>query len=276
MISQVSKRGQALQAIDFAQQALERLPESDQAIRSVVTFTLGTARRLSGDPTGASRVLEEAVRTGQAAGNLYLALGALSGLADLYFDQGRLQQASESYAELVHLATRPDGRRLPAAGMAFFGLSMIWYEWNDLEAALRHTLQSIELCQQWGHMGILMGSQVMLFRIRQALNEADRAQAALEEAERLARAFPQTPRAPGWVESFRVRVWLAQGEFDAALTLWGRLLRAAETAGRMGSTIEMLVLRAFAFQAKGDISQALTTLERALSPAQPEGYVRVF
>ncbi len=310
-----AQRGEALQAIDLAQQALECLPEGDQAIRSVVSLTLGTARRLSGDLAGAGRALEEAVRTGQAAGNLYLALGALSGLADLLFDQGRLRQASQTYNELVQLATRPDGRRLPAAGMAFFGLSMICYEWNDLEAALKHTLQSIELCQQWGHVGILMGSQVMLFRVRQALGEMDSAQAALEEAERLARAHPQTPRAPGWVASFRVRSWLAegnlavaarwtqqsglkieddmsylreaeylalgrvlraQGEFDAALTLLGRLLRIAETTGRMGSMIEMLVLQALTVQAKDDIPQALTTLERALSLAQPEGYMRVF
>ena len=42
------------------------------------------------------------------------------------------------------------------------------------------------------------------------------AQAALEEAERLAHAHPQTPRAPGWVMSFGVRSWLAQGHLEAA------------------------------------------------------------
>lgn len=44
----------------------------------------------------------------------------------------------------------------------------------------------------------------------------------------------------------------------------------------MGSLIETLLLRALAFQAKKDLSQALISLEQALTLAQPEGHVRVF
>jgi LuxR family maltose regulon positive regulatory protein len=43
----------------------------------------------------------------------------------------------------------------------------------------------------------------------------------------------------------------------------------------MGQVIEILVLQALAFQAKKDMAHALATLERAISLAQPEGYVRV-
>ena len=44
----------------------------------------------------------------------------------------------------------------------------------------------------------------------------------------------------------------------------------------MGSVIEILVLQALAYQTQGDISAALSSLERALTLAEPEGYVRVF
>jgi LuxR family maltose regulon positive regulatory protein len=40
--------------------------------------------------------------------------------------------------------------------------------------------------------------------------------------------------------------------------------------------IEVLVLQALLFQAQKDIAQALANLERALSLARPEGYVRTF
>ncbi len=46
--------------------------------------------------------------------------------------------------------------------------------------------------------------------------------------------------------------------------------------GRTGSVIEILVLRAIAFQGKRDVAQALSFLERAMALAEPEGYVRVF
>ena len=55
-----------------------------------------------------------------------------------------------------------------------------------------------------------------------------------------------------------------------------RLLQAAEAGERTGSVIEILVLQALAHQVQGDIPAALAPLERALTLAEPEGYVRMF
>jgi LuxR family maltose regulon positive regulatory protein len=61
-----------------------------------------------------------------------------------------------------------------------------------------------------------------------------------------------------------------------AMGLLERLLKAAEEGGRMGSVIEILVLQALAHEAQGDIPSALAPLARALTLAEPEGYVRTF
>jgi LuxR family maltose regulon positive regulatory protein len=61
-----------------------------------------------------------------------------------------------------------------------------------------------------------------------------------------------------------------------AMQLLECLLQAAEEGGRMGSVIEILMLQALAHEAQGNIPLALAPLERALSLAEPEGYVRVF
>jgi LuxR family maltose regulon positive regulatory protein len=61
-----------------------------------------------------------------------------------------------------------------------------------------------------------------------------------------------------------------------AAHLLERLLLAAEQGQRTGRVIEILMLRALAQQALGDIPAALAALERALALAEPEGYVRVF
>jgi LuxR family maltose regulon positive regulatory protein len=55
-----------------------------------------------------------------------------------------------------------------------------------------------------------------------------------------------------------------------------RLLEAAEAAGRSESAIKFRALQATAFQARDDLQSALSALERALSLAEPEGYVRTF
>ncbi len=61
-----------------------------------------------------------------------------------------------------------------------------------------------------------------------------------------------------------------------AVRLLERLTTAAEAGGRTGSLIETLVLQALAQQALGDLRGALDPLERALTLAEPEGYLRVF
>ena len=81
----------------------------------------------------------------------------------------------------------------------------------------------------------------------------------------------------------QVRVRIAQGRNDPtapflqhALHLLDRLLLDAEAKARMGSVLEILVLRALALEAQGNRTSALSTLERALVFAEPEGYLRLF
>ena len=68
----------------------------------------------------------------------------------------------------------------------------------------------------------------------------------------------------------------AERSLHEATRLLERLLRAAEEGARTGRVIEILVLQALAHQARGDIPAALASLQRALTLAEPEGYVRVF
>jgi LuxR family maltose regulon positive regulatory protein len=68
----------------------------------------------------------------------------------------------------------------------------------------------------------------------------------------------------------------AEHSLHQATRLLERLLVAAEEGERTGRVIEILVLQALARQRLGDIPAALACLERAMTLAEPEGYVRVF
>jgi LuxR family maltose regulon positive regulatory protein len=72
------------------------------------------------------------------------------------------------------------------------------------------------------------------------------------------------------------KILLAQGRLDEALGLLVRLLRMVEAIGAMTPAIGILVLQALVLQAQGEGEQALAALDRALTLAEPEGYVRVF
>ena len=67
----------------------------------------------------------------------------------------------------------------------------------------------------------------------------------------------------------------AERSLDEAIELLGRLLRAAEEGDRTRSLIEILVLQALAHRMRGGVPAALVPLERALTLAETEGYVRI-
>ena len=90
--------------------------------------------------------------------------------------------------------------------------------------------------------------------------DADRDPAYLHEMEHMALA----------------RLLIAQGRQDEASRLLRRLLDATEAGGRISRAIEILNLQALTAQARDDTTKAMTSLERALSLAEPGGFIRIF
>ena len=72
------------------------------------------------------------------------------------------------------------------------------------------------------------------------------------------------------------RALIFQGSYDRAARFLERLLGAAEDGGWIASVIEILILQALALRAQGETEGAMKKLGRALTLAEPEGYVRTF
>ncbi len=68
----------------------------------------------------------------------------------------------------------------------------------------------------------------------------------------------------------------AASSVHEATRLLERLRPAAEAGGRTGRVIEILILQALAGQARRDVPAALACLDRAVTLAEPEGYIRIF
>jgi LuxR family maltose regulon positive regulatory protein len=69
---------------------------------------------------------------------------------------------------------------------------------------------------------------------------------------------------------------IALGRPDEALAILSPLLPVTENGDWMMFVIETLVLQSLAYQALSDAARAVCCLERALSLAEPEGFVRTF
>jgi len=79
-----------------------------------------------------------------------------------------------------------------------------------------------------------------------------------------------------WILIAQYQDEMADTSLQNAIELLDRLQQAAQAGKRIGSQIEILVLRALAHEAQNNTASALTSLERALALAEPEGCVRPF
>ncbi len=72
------------------------------------------------------------------------------------------------------------------------------------------------------------------------------------------------------------RLRFTRNELDGILDDLDDVQKEMETRQRTPSLIEVLILESMILQAQGKVDQALVPLERALSLAEPEGYIRIF
>ena len=309
-----SFKGDPASTVELAREALARLPADDLYTRGLSAVELGYGYLESGRPEEASDAFALAMTSSQAAGHMYAFLAAAGGLAKTRIVQGRLREAALLCRQAKQSATVGAGRSLPATIYAHVGLGEVLYEWNDLKGAASALEEGIELGEQGGLLVMLVNSYIVLSRVHQAQGASGRALDAIHSAQQLTQQHNVTSLLTK-AAAQRVRLGLAQGdvasgvrwaqerglgshhesdfrrEFEhvtfarvliaqekpaEALRLLKRLLAAAEIAGRTGSSIELLALQALALQAVGDTADAVNSLARALSLAEPEGYVRTF
>jgi LuxR family maltose regulon positive regulatory protein len=209
-------QGRVSRARDLTREALEQLPEDESFLRSIAAWNLGMSYMLSGDLQAGTQIFDQAISTAQQSGNVMIAVSALCHLAELNMSQANLSEAENLYQQALPLATDERGQLRPIAGLALIGLGELARERNDLEVANRHLLEGIEQIRQWGEFGALDG-YLALARLRQAQGDKAGARDLLRKAEQIAIQFDVTEFDDLLVAMYQVRLWLAQGNIDAAI-----------------------------------------------------------
>jgi LuxR family maltose regulon positive regulatory protein len=290
----------------LSRRALEHLPQDDP-LRCAVALDLGHAYCSTGDLAAASEAFAGAAATGWAVGDLRTALFATWYQATLEIVWGRLWRAEEIFLRGERLVESHGGEAPAAAGMIHVGMGELLYERGDLDGAQRRLERGIALGRRGGEIKILVCGYIHLARVLMARGDAQGAQELIREAGRLVLRWPlvrawqarlalargDAGSAARWAREYgesedylrhernferitMARVLLAQGRTEEALRFLERLLESAESEGRMGQAMEILMLRALALESRGDTEEAMDLLQRALSLAAPEGFVRLF
>jgi LuxR family maltose regulon positive regulatory protein len=305
-----------VQAINkYAHQALEYLPEKDLIWRSTATVALGDAYSFVGDLSSAVRVRQEALEASQAAGNIYMVLIASMKLTVTLRMQGRLERVIENCQQQLQLANERGLSQTGEVGWLLAIWGEVLAELNDLERAIQKTVAGVEMTERGVDLAMIGWSYLCLMRVLFSSGNTAGAEEIIQRAEHLNREHLMPPWITSLIAAWQARMWLAQDKLDAASQWVGergldangdpsylheteyivlariliaqgrldetsnlleRLLETTTKGGRTSRMIEILMLHAFAFQARGDTDQAVNWLERALALARPGGFIRIF
>jgi LuxR family maltose regulon positive regulatory protein len=316
------KKGKILDSIEYSNQALEYLPE-ETFNRGVASFSLGWAKIYLGDLPGAILAYEEARRASIAAGNRILAQAIVLEIGKTQFYQGHLHQAAETFRQAIQFKYEKSQIKIPYAGPASISLANILREWDDLDAAMIHLQEGIEIGIASKVVDAIALGYSSLALVHLAQGDMEAAIQACEKADRMVMDIPdlESETISRTLDS-RVRLLLSQNEFSEASrylqekgvsvddqiehfieykhfalirtliysgheniatenlssshTLIDKIIQVAKSAGYGGKLIEALALQAMTYDAQGNHDQAISSLEEAISLAEPERYIRTF
>jgi LuxR family maltose regulon positive regulatory protein len=282
-----------------SRRALEYLRPNNLSSRATAHWTLGFASFLQGDRAAAHRAYTEAIALSQASGDIFTTILATIGLGTTQEADNQLYLAAETYRRVLRLA---GDQPLQIICEAHLGLARVLYEWNDLDAALVHGRQALDLARQYERViDRFVSCEVFLARLKLAQGDVAGAAALLAEAGQAARqqnfVFRMPEVAAAQVLTLlrqgnlaaavhlaqthglplsQARVHLAEGDTSASLAVLDQLRQQAEAKGWEDERLKVMALQAVALQAHGEKDQAVQLLGDALALAAPGGFIRLF
>ncbi len=244
------------------------------------TFGLADIRIAQGRLRGAIATYERALQLAMQEGGR-----ALEGTADLHLGLSELHRARGNYAAAQEQMAQSQAVDEQTEQHVYpYHLCLVQartkQEQGDIDGALRLLDEAAELFAQ---IHIPDFRPVAVLKVRVWLAHGQLTEAQRWVSERGLTIDDDLSFLREFEHITLVRVLIAQSRNEQSdnahhqvIDFLERLLHAAEVGERMGSLIEILILQALTHASQGDIPAALVPLERALTLAEPEGYVRIF
>jgi LuxR family maltose regulon positive regulatory protein len=253
----------------FARLAIERLPP-EHPLRGGAMALLGLALWSSGDLEAAHQTFAEGIALVHAGG--YVNDSSTIMLADMRIGQGRLREALSAYERALQAATEQGTAAPRGTADLHVGISEIYIEQNDLDAARRHLRTSQELGESAGLPENRFRWFIAMAALTQAENDFDGALQLLQQAERLYAAGFSPDLKP--IDAIRPRIWLRQGRTTDAIE-WCRQqgLPADDDYSYLREFRHLTLVRVLIAQFDGDrdkeqLRAAETILDRVTEAAE--------
>lgn len=284
--------------IDQSRKALEYLHPDNLPVRTATVWTLGHAYHLQGNRAAAKKAFTEAASTSKNIGHIIINITATIGLGEIQETENELHLATRTYQNVLQLAGEPP---LPISCEAHLGLARIQYEWNNIDAALKHAEQALQLARQIEKTDRFLACEVFLTRLKLVQGDVTGASVMLKITEQIAQQYHFDHQIPEIAATqvlvllqqdkvteaaklaaryklpfSQARVHIARGEITAALSILASLRQQAEQKNWKNEQLKVMILQAVTLYEHGERDVAVQLLGNALSLAEPGGFIRIF
>jgi len=141
-------RGDVKSTFQYTQQASELLLENEYFERGLSDVLSGFAYWSSGNLEKARESVADAIAKIQMTGKISFIISFTSYLADILTTQGRLHETERTYLQLLNLVAGQEKPEIKETAVLHLGLSELYLERGDMEAAMRHLEKGEKLGEQ--------------------------------------------------------------------------------------------------------------------------------
>ncbi|MBL8076724.1 MAG: hypothetical protein JNM55_02080 [Anaerolineales bacterium] len=304
--------GNAENTFQCGMDIIRKIPTNNSRLLGIAYSLLGRAQLATHDLSASQINLRIASEANKLSGYVSAYLDSSFQSAMSYYLRGKL---NEAFAILDQASQYGQIQEKPVlCGVDLIGKGNIYREWNDFINAENCINEGLTLAKAGGDFMFLTEAYLAKIHLEYSMENYDDAFETIQRAEKLFINSP-TCVENILVHSWALRVWSAQGEVekarywitnpkfqiesmppyyrefflitktrvlicdgrsDEARSLLNNLLSAAESGGRTGKVIEILILTALVNGQEKSTTDALKYLLRAIELAQPEKYSRLF
>lgn len=201
-------------ALEMGEVALELLPIGDKR-RSEAAIALAGVYWATGDVMKTEQAFRMGVAAALEVHYTSMAAGCTGYLGIQQIKQGRMQDAMATFHNGLRMATTPDGVETPMAGFLNTRLGDVWRERNALDLAWQYLERGVAQCDQLGQPDIIVDATICLGRFQLAAGDFAGARQSLQKVQAIVEVTKVDPWASCWVDDFRIRSWLAEGQLES-------------------------------------------------------------
>ncbi|HSH03627.1 MAG TPA: LuxR C-terminal-related transcriptional regulator [Anaerolineae bacterium] len=285
--------------ITHAQRALGLLHPHNAAVRTLAHWSLGFAYQIQRHHDLATQTFRQAIAHSQKTNNNMGIIAASTCLGQIQEADNQLTDANASYQQVITIGGQPP---IPATCEAYLGQARLHYQWNQLATATQQAQLALNLASQLPNVDTPIVTHITLGYIHLAqdnfqtahyhANQADKhilqnnfsqhidrlitlkfhitlQQQGPDAAARLLHHTQTLPLA-------RVRLHLAQNNFQQALNLLSDLIPKLQQTKQLQAELQARTLQALTYHQLTHYKTALGHLRQIYTITQPHNFIRLF